>query len=197
MYGAETSSSNALRGMAAGAVGGTIGSGAMVAFNHLLAWAGFAEEDTGRHHSERRADAKPNDSDGTIADEPATRKAASAAAKGLTGTALTEREKDVAGSLVHYAFGAVAGALYGAIAAAAPRVTAGGGSLYGAAVFLTAGEIGVPLAGLARAPGSYPPARHAAALATHLVFGLTLEAVRRTLMRRERATPYDVTALGV
>ena len=185
MYSAETESSSALRGAAAGALGGIVASGAMVLFNHLLAASGFGEDDVSRHHQHHRDDAEPNDTDGTIADEPASRKAASRASEMVAGRPLTEREKDAAGPLMHYAFGAAAGAMYGALAATSPRITTGRGAPYGAAVFLAAGEIGVPLAGLSRNPASYPPSRHAAALATHLVFGLTLEAVRRGLMRTQ------------
>ena len=198
MYSAETESSSTLRGAAAGAIGGIVGSAAMVLFNHALASTGFGRSDVGQHHQDRRADAKPNDSDGTIADEPASRKAASAAAEALAGRPLNEREKDLGGSLFHYGFGAAAGAVYGALAAAAPKVTMGGGAPYGAAVFVTAGELGIPAAGLSRHPADYPPSRHLSALATHLVYGVTLETVRRLLMRRTRARDaYDITALGV
>jgi len=169
----------------------------MLLFNRALGATGFGDDDLGRHHQERRVAAKPNDSDGTIADEPASRKAASRTAEALTGEPLTERQKDAAGSLFHYGFGAVVGAIYGATAAMSPKVTTGAGVPYGAAVFLAAGEIGVPGTGLSRKPSDYPPSRHAAALATHVVFGLTLEAVRRMLMRRTKAEPYDLTALGV
>src|SRR5688500_843395 len=157
MYSAEMESSNALRGAAAGAFGGLVGSAAMVLFSRVLAATGFGASDLGRHHQHRRIDAKPNDSDGTIADEPASRKAASVVAEALTGAPLDEREKDTAGSIFHYGFGAAAGAIYGALAAAEPKVTSGGGVPYGAAVFLTAGELGIPLAGLARKPTDYPP----------------------------------------
>jgi uncharacterized protein DUF1440 len=198
MYTAETASSSRWRGAAAGAIGGVIASAAMVAFNHFLGSTGFGSDDLGEHHHRRRIDAKPNDSDGTIADEPASRQAASAAAESVAGRPLDEREKDAAGPVFHYGFGAVAGAIYGALAARAPQVTAGGGAPYGAAVFLTATELALPLAGLARRPTEYPPARHVASLATHLVYGVTLEAVRRRLMRRTRArAAYDITALGV
>src|SRR5687767_12434752 len=150
MYSAELESSNALRGAAARAIGGLVGSAAMVLFNHVLAATGFGESDLARHHQHRRIDAKPNDSDGTIGDAPASRKAASAAAEAVTGAPLDEQEKDAAGSIFHYGCGAAAGAVYGALAAAEPKVTRGGGVPYGAAVFLTAGELGIPLAGLAR-----------------------------------------------
>ncbi len=128
MYSAEMESSNALHGAAAGAIGGLLGSAAMVLFNRVL---------------------------------PAT------------------GEKDVAGSVFHYGVGAAAGALYGALAATEPKVTRGGGVPFGAAVFLTAGEPGIPR------------------LATHLVYGLTLETVRRLLMRRRARPIYDLSSLGV
>ena len=198
MYSAETESSSTLRGAAAGAIGGIVGSAAMVLFNHVLASTGFGKSDRGEHHQHRRLDAKPNDSDGTISDEPASRKAASVAAEAVTGQPLNEREKDLGGSLFHYGFGAAAGAVYGALAAASPKVTTGGGAPYGAAVFVTAGELGIPAAGLSRHPADYPASRHLSALATHLVYGVTLETVRRLLMRRTRArAAYDITALGV
>ena len=174
------------RGVLAGAIGGIAGAAAMVGFNHLIHATGLVEEEGGGHQQHHRRHAKPNDTDGTISDEPASRQAASAAAEATVGRRLTEDEKDIGGPLMHYAFGAAAGAIYGALAAAAPRITAGAGAPYGATVFLTAGEIGVPMLGLARRPTTYPPARHAAAFATHLVFGLTLEAVRKLLTHRGR-----------
>ena len=170
--------------MAAGAVGGIVASSAMVLFNHLLAAAGVGAEDYGQHHQERRLDAKPNDADGTISDEPATRKAASMTAEAVTGRPLDEREKDFGGPIAHHLFGAAVGAVYGAAAAVTPAVTAGGGIPYGVFVWLAAAESGLPLAGLAKPPSAYPPARHAASLATHMVFGAVVEAVRRVLTRR-------------
>lgn len=180
----ENAESSAALGAAAGAIGGIAGSAAMVAFNHLLHATGLVKDEESGHRHHHRRHAKPNDTDGTISDEPASRQAASAAAEAVAGRGLSEREKDIGGPLMHYAFGAAAGAMYGALAATSPRITAAAGAPYGAAVFLTAGEIGVPMMGLARRPTTYPPARHAAAFATHVVFGLTLEAVRRLLTRR-------------
>lgn len=172
------------RGAVAGAIGGAVGASAMVLFNHLLARTGFAEQDLGRHHRQHRVDAKPNDSDATVSDEPATRRAASRVAAGVAGRPLTEREKDVGGPIVHHLFGAANGALYGALAARVPAVAAGGGTLFGGALWLGAAEIGLPLARLARPPQAYPGERHAASFLSHLVFGATAEAVRRILTRR-------------
>ena len=172
------------RSAAAGALGGVIGSSAMVLFNHLLASTGFGRHDLGRRAQQRRIDAKPNDTDGTIADEPASRKVASNLTQAALGKPLGERGRRIGGPLVHHAFGAVAGAVYGAAAARSPRVAAGGGMPYGALVWLAGAEAGVPLAKLSYPPTSYPPARHAASLATHLVFGATVETVRRLMTRR-------------
>ena len=174
-------SSNAVRGALAGTVAGLAGSAAMVAFNHLLAATGFGNDDRGGHHQHRRDDAKPNDTDGTISDEPGSIKLARAVGERITGSALTERQKRIGGSLVHHAFGAATGAVYGALAAKVPAVSAGAGLPYGFLVWLIADEAALPLFGLAQPPPNYRAERHAAALASHLAFGLTVESVRSHL----------------
>jgi len=184
MRSAACCDSSVWRGAAAGALGGILGSTAMVRFNHLLAAIGFGRDDVGRHKEYRRVDAKPNDTDGTIADEPASMKAASHVSEAVNGEPLTERGKNIGGPIVHHVFGAAAGALYGAAAARVPQLAAGGGVPYGSFVWLVGAEIGVPMSGLSRSPGSYPPSRHAASLATHVMFGLMVEATRRSLTPR-------------
>jgi putative membrane protein len=156
----------------------------MVLFNHLLGSMGFGQEDRGRRKQHRRAAAKPNDADGTISDEPASEKAASNITEAVTGHPLSEDGKKIGGQIAHHAFGAAAGALYGVAAAMAPRIGAGAGLPYGAFVWLAGPEVGLPLAGLSRWPTSYPPSRPAASLATHLIFGGTVDLVRRSMTRR-------------
>lgn len=179
-----TRTTGVLEGLAAGAAGGIAGAAAMVACNHLLAAAGIGRNDLGRHHQERRLDAKPNDTDGTISDEPATMKAASTVAQAITGRPLDASAKSVAGPVAHHLFGALVGALYGAAAARLPALGAYGGVPYGIFVWAAAAEAGLPMAGLAREPAAYPLSRHAASLATHMVFGATVETVRRAAARR-------------
>lgn len=162
-------------GAMAGALGGLVGSWMMVRFNHMV---GAIEENRARH-PHRRVSASPNEFDGTISDEPASMQVASLTAEQAIGRPLSEKEKEYAGPVFHYGFGVVAGALYGAAAEMRPRATAGMGAPFGAAVWLVADELALPLTGLAAPPGSYPFSRHATALGTHLVFGLTVEAVRR------------------
>jgi hypothetical protein len=162
-------------GAMAGALGGLLGSWMMVRFNHLL---GGIEENR-RHDPYRRREASPNNQDGTISDEPASMKLARKTSEQLTGRAPTERQKEQLGDLFHYGFGVVAGAIYGAAAEVQPRIAAGAGAPFGAAVWVAADEIALPLSGLSSPPTEYPLSRHASALGTHLVFGVTVEAVRR------------------
>jgi len=172
---------NPLLGAVAGALGGLAGSWAMVRFNHLLAPDTGTSDKPGDAHAHRRVDARPNDTDGSIPDEPGSIQAAEAIAEPALGRELTEREKDLGGSLVHYAFGAAAGALYGAAAEIDRSTTRAAGIPYGIAVWLFADEIGMHAAGFASHPADYPASRHAAALASHIVFGLSVETVRRLL----------------
>lgn len=167
-------------GAVAGAVGGILGSWMMVQFNHLV---GGIEENQQRA-SHRRESASPNEHDGTISDEPASLKVASLASEKITGEPLSERGKEIAGPVFHYGFGAVAGAVYGLTAEFNPEATAAAGLPFGAAVWLVADEAALPLTGLSAPPTEYPLSRHASALGTHLVFGLTVEAVRRAVRGR-------------
>jgi uncharacterized membrane protein YagU involved in acid resistance len=109
---------------------------------------------------------------------------ASLASERMTGAPLSERGKEVGGSLVHYIFGAAVGALYGAAAEYRPDTAALAGLPLGTGVWVLADEVGLPLVGLARNPTEYPASRHLAAFASHLIFGMTAEAVRRQLRGR-------------
>ena len=113
--------------------------------------------------------------------EDTTVRTASALSRGLLGRSLTEREKRFAGPLVHYAFGTLVGGLYGAAAEKNASVAAGAGLPFGTAFWLVADETVVPLLRLSGPPGRYPLSLHVYALASHLVFGWTAEAVRRRL----------------
>ena len=97
------------------------------------------------------------------------------------GHELKESEKQTAGAAVHYAFGAVTGGLYGAMAEVTPQVTAGVGLPFGAVFWLVADEVAVPALGLAKAPTQYPVSTHVYALASHFVYGVTAELSRRAV----------------
>jgi putative membrane protein len=118
---------------------------------------------------------------GTRGPDDATVEAAAWISRALLGRDLTPDERKVAGPLLHYLSGAVAGAAYGVLAEMAPRVTAGGGVPFGLAVWLAADEGIVPLLGLTPPPQDNPPHRHLLAAMAHCVYGGTTEAVRRGL----------------
>ena len=120
------------------------------------------------------AEKKQNQDDATV-------KAARAISEGVLGHKLEEREKRAAGAAVHYAFGTVTGGFYGAVAEFAPKVTVGAGLPFGAAFWLVADETAVPVLGLSKPPTECPVSTHVYAFASHLVYGLTAELVRRVL----------------
>lgn len=156
------------KGLVAGLAGGLVGAAVMSGFQALVPASAF-----------RRLLGEPEPEDGQ--GEPATVQTAEAIAESVFSRELTEQEKGKAGPAVHYAFGASVGGAYGALAEHLPAATAGFGLPYGAAVWLVADEAGVPAAGLSGPPWEHPPSTHLYALASHLVYGLTLELARRTV----------------
>jgi hypothetical protein len=108
-------------------------------------------------------------------DTPATVKAA----EGIAQRPLDAEEREVAGPVMHYLFGVGVGALYGVLAEARTETTRGFGTGYGMAVWATADQLGVSALGLAPWPQDRPKRAEAYSTISHLVFGATLESVRR------------------
>ena len=115
--------------------------------------------------------------------EDATVKVASQALR-LVGRSLEESDKPLAGTIVHYAFGALVGAVYGTVAEFVPRVTTAAGLPFGVTVWLGAHVITVPALGLAEPPVRQPLGKEGQEFGLHLVYGATTELVRRLLRRR-------------
>ncbi len=157
--------SNVWKGIAAGMVGGLVASWTM---NQFQALASKATEPGGQ---------KPRGDGG----DNATVKAASAVSENVMHHHLTDDEKKTAGPAVHYAFGSVNGAIYGALTELKPGISLGGGSVFGGLLWVLADEIGVPAFGLSQPPTQTPVSSHAEALAAHLVYGLTTDAVKRAV----------------
>ncbi len=176
--------SDVLKGFAAGLAGGLVASWTMNQFQ--AAWTKATEGFEKPHGAQSMQPSEGQDpGSGSAQDkenqDDATVKAAKAISEGIFGHELKENEKRPAGALVHYAFGTATGGLYGAVAEYAPEVTKGAGLPFGAAFWLLADEISVPLLGLSKGPTEYPPSTHAYALASHLVYGLTAEVTRRAV----------------
>src|ERR1044072_6933532 len=105
-------------------------------------------------------------------------KAASAVSEGVFGHKLTQSEKKIAATAVHYLLGTGVDSLYGAGAEIAPNVTTGGGLPFGAVFWLVVDEGGSALLGLSEGPKAYPLPIHAYALSSHFVYELTAEILR-------------------
>lgn len=158
----------------AGMAGGLVASWAMEHFQQAL---GRVSDDMGGHPGGGGQQHRHPQS------EPATYQAADAVAQTVTGHPVPAPYKPAAGSVVHYLFGGALGALYGAAARSNPDMAHWGGVPFGATVWMIADEIGVPLAGLSKAPTEYSAASHASAFLTHMVYGATTDTVRRVILR--------------
>ena len=113
--------------------------------------------------------------------EPTTTRAADRLAEATTGAKVPEPYRKAADPVVHYATAAALGLAYALAAEVWRPVTAGAGTLFGAGTAALLDEGLVPALGLAPPPAATPPATHAYALASHLVFGVALEGARRLL----------------
>lgn len=171
-----------LKGLIVGLASGFVASWTMNQFQ--AAWTRMAEGAEKSHGAQSMQPSEGSNGEqenDTAEQDDATVETAKVISKNVFGHELQESEKEPAGAAVHYAFGTVTGGLYGALAEVSPQVTMGAGVPFGAAFWLIADEVTVPLLGLSKSPTEYPVSTHAYALASHLVFGLTTELSRRAL----------------
>ncbi len=168
-------------GIVAGAVGGLVASWVM---NVFMEDAGpklqrVVEGKVGEEH-------KPN-TENVHEDAPkedATMKAADAVVSTVTGGRhLSFEEKQKGGPIVHYAFGALMGGLYGALAEYSPKARAGFGTGFAGVLFAGADLVAVPALNLASSSGDQPVRSLATPFAAHLVYGVTTECVRRLVRK--------------
>lgn len=190
-YQEQRDAGDVLKGVAAGMVGGLIASWAMNQFHSVSSSAAgklssLYRSTMGGNSSGNGGPPKPpqgqqgkraSDSEGQ--DEPATVKTAQAVSRRVFRHELYGTQKQVAGPAVHYGYGTAMGGLYGGLVEAMPAVGAGFGTAYGAALWLGGDEIAIPALGLGKPPQKTSLSEHAGALAAHLVYGMTTEAVRR------------------
>ncbi|MBS1805712.1 MAG: DUF1440 domain-containing protein [Acidobacteria bacterium] len=112
--------------------------------------------------------------------DDATMKTADAVVSTVTGGRhLSHEGREKGGPIVHYAFGALMGATYGAIAEGMPQARFGFGTAFGAALFAGADLVAVPALDLSGAPGDEPISALTTPFAAHLVYGAATETVRR------------------
>ena len=167
----ETGEASILKGMLAGAVGGLVASWTMNEFQK--AWAAAETQITDGRLGQQGEQKGGEDA------QDATMKTADRISELLQGRHLTRDEKKKAGPVVHYAFGAIMGAVYGASVEVNPAANALAGIPFGAILFAAADEVALPALGLSDKPAAYPLSTHLYGLVSHAVYGVTTETVRR------------------
>jgi len=180
---------NVGKGLAAGVCGGLCAAWMMNQFQAI--WSRFAAGEERGHGAQSLQQGSPEHGIGAElraqgkddAQDTAPARLANAISVGVSGRALSRREKETAGTGLHYAMGVTSGAIYGALAEAWPGAATGAGLPFGVAVWVIADEGLVPAAGLSKSPTEYPRSIHLYAFASHLVFRLTAECVRRAVRK--------------
>jgi putative membrane protein len=153
---------NLLKGLLAGASGGLIASLAMSEFSSLLL--------------QNKSHSQPGKEDSTV-------RAASAISQTIFHHELTSGQKKIAGSAMHYAFGMTMAALYGVIVEFRESARLGRGLPFGVAIWLGAHVVMVPALGLSEPVTRAAPDTEAAEFGAHLVYGVVVESLRRSLRK--------------
>jgi len=157
------------KGIVAGLAGGLAGAYVMNQFQKGYSKASDALNTKRNGHAQEQ---KPDGPDATMV-------TADRLMRPILGRSLTREEQQKAGPIVHYAFASVVGSAYGVAAEYAPAVKKVAGVPFGAALFVGADEIALPALKLSRGPREYPVSTHIYGLSSHIVYGLTIELVRR------------------
>ncbi len=172
---AEENERHLVRGVLAGIAGGLVASWVM---NVFMACAGpkiaeAVESVAGHTHG-------PSQDGDDGPKEDATMKAADAVVATVTGGRhLSFEARQKGGPIVHYAFGAAMGGVYGALAEYAPATRAGFGIAFAGALFTGADLVAVPALKLSGTDSDAPASTLASPFAAHLVYGIATAGVRR------------------
>ena len=157
----EKRSADVTRGLMAGMVGGLVGSCAMMIYMEVVSKA-------------INADRQPHG--GNV-----TAEVADLAMQQATGQEPSEAAKQTGGTLVHYGFGTIVGAVYGAAAEFLPWASFGLGTLYGTGIFVVADEYSLPRLKLAHWPEDESALDQLGHLGAHLVYGVATDVTRRAI----------------
>ena len=105
-------------------------------------------------------------------------------AEKIAGHELAEKPKEIAAETIHWVFGAAAGAAYGGLAEFYPAATAREGATFGMTLMALTHEGVLPAMGLSADPADQTTREKSSEMATHIVFGLVAETVRRFVRSR-------------
>jgi putative membrane protein len=101
----------------------------------------------------------------------------------LAGDSLDSKSKAVASGALHWGFGVAAGAAYGALAEFYPAASSRGGATFGLTLLTLTHETALPALGLEASLEDQTPREHTSEAATHVVYGVVAERVRRLARR--------------
>lgn len=163
------------KGILAGLIGGLVGTIVMTQFQN--AWSKASQAVKNKNSDQGSQEEQKHQ--GEQESEDATMKAAGKVAR-LAGRQLSHEQKKNLGPVVHYSFGTLQGGVYGGVIESAG--VSGGflpGLIFGASLFAVADEIAVPALGFSGKPTESPLSSHLYGLASHLVYGISTEMVRR------------------
>lgn len=104
-------------------------------------------------------------------------------AEKLAGHELTASEREVAAETIHWGFGALTGAAYGALAEFYPAATAKDGAGFGMALASLTHEGVLPTMGLSAPKEEQTTRERTSEMASHAVFGVVTETVRRVVRK--------------
>lgn len=167
-------SPSAWKGALAGAVGGLIGTAALDLYKQLLIAASrkaenAAQIDNTYSRQQERQLTSYHGAHATTAQFLAT----------SVGGQLTPGQTKTATPLTHFAFGVLAGAVYGAAAEYLPQATSGQGTVFGMTLYAIANGAILPYLNLLPATAATPPVIHAEGFSSHAIYGAGTEAVRK------------------
>jgi putative membrane protein len=100
-------------------------------------------------------------------------------AEKVAGHPLTMTEKAIAAETIHWGFGALTGAAYGALAEYYPQAAAKDGAAFGTALASLTHGTALPALGLSAEPEEQTARERTSEMATHVVYGMVTETVRR------------------
>ncbi|MDQ2832658.1 MAG: DUF1440 domain-containing protein [Acidobacteriota bacterium] len=104
-------------------------------------------------------------------------------AEKVAGHKLAGTEKQVAVEALHWGFGALTGAAYGALAEYYPAAAAKDGAAFGTALASLTHGTALPAMGLSADPAAQTTRERTSEMATHVVYGMVTETVRRTVRK--------------
>ena len=102
-------------------------------------------------------------------------------AQEIAGHGLSDMEEAIAVETIHWGFGALTGAAYGALAEFYPQATSKDGVGFGMALASLTHEGALPALGLSAPPEEQTSRERASEMGSHVVYGIVTETVRRII----------------